>query len=218
MHKGNRIVGVRTTANLSDGRHFSATADGLIGPTSGEWTIGKNVPWSVSWTGEQSFDLHISEDFPGLMEVVQIQRPGDGSPRFAAQHVTRHRRGMTTHLCHVCGRRTLKGDRYIFPVQSGGMVTVENLQRYAGNVPPVHLACAKRAQQLCPHLSHSFAQPMAYPSEDSMLLPRTDVAPGMEELAKALPSGVKVVFTCVRLYGPRFSKRVEKLRREHEGS
>ena len=51
-----------------------------------------------------------------------------------------------------------------------------------------------------------------------MLLPRFDVALGMEELAKMLPPGLKVVFTCVRLYGPRFSKRVEQLRQEHEAS
>jgi len=97
------------------------------------------------------------------------------------------------------------------------MVDVDGQQRFVGNVPPVHRACAKRAQQLCPHLSHAFAQPMAYPSEESIVLPRFDVALGMEELAKALPPGLKVVFTCVRVYGPRFSKRIEQLRREHEG-
>lgn len=189
-----------------------------IAPAASNWSIGKNVPWTVSWTAEMRFDLRASNDFPGLMEVVQLERPGEGLPKFAAQHVTRHRMGMTSHLCHVCGRRTLRGDRYIFPVQSGGMVPVDNRQRYVGNVPPVHLACAKRAQQLCPHLSHSFSQPVAYPSEESMLLPQFDVALGMEELAKMLPPGLKVVFTCVRLYGPRFSKRVEQLRQEHEAS
>lgn len=203
-------------AKRRDVEPFNATAAESIVPMANTWSIGKNVPWSVSWTGEQSFDLQASNDFPGFMEVVQIQRPGEGAPRFAAQHVTRHRVGMTNHLCHVCGRRTLNGDRYIFPVQSGGMFPVEDRQRYVGNVPPVHRACAKRAQQLCPHLSHSYAQPMAYPSEESMVLPRFDVALGMEELAKALPPGLKVVFTCIRLYGPRFSKRVEQLRQKYK--
>ena len=183
--------------------------------SSTEWIIGKNVPWSVSWSGEQSFDLKISQNFPGSMEVVQIERPGEGSPMFAAQHVTRHRSGMAHHLCHVCGRRTHKSDRYIFPVQSGGFVDVGDTRRFAGNVPPVHLACAKRAQRLCPHLSHSYAQPVPFPSEDSRLLSRTDVPLGMETLAKALPTGLKIVFTCVRVYGPRFSSRVEKLRQDH---
>ncbi len=184
------------------------------GASSEAWTIGKNVPWSVAWTGELNFNLQASEDFPGLTEVVQTQRPGQGSPRFAAQHVTRHRMGMARQHCHVCGRRTLNGDRYIFPVQSGAFVDVGlGSLRYAGNVPPVHLNCARRAQRLCPHLSHAVAEPIAFPSEPSLLLPRTDVVPGMEDLAKSLPSGLKVVYTCVRLYGPRFSSRVERLRR-----
>ncbi len=191
---------------------------GAAATLASEWVIGKNVPWSVSWTGEQSFDLQMSQEFPGRVEVVQVQRPGDGSPMFAAQHVMRHRMGIVDHLCHVCGRRTLRGDRYIFPVQSGGMVDIgESSPRYAGNVPPVHLACAKRAQRLCPHLSHSFAQPIAFPSEETIVLPRSDVVPGMEALAKTLPPSLNVVFTCVRLYGPRFSSRVGRLRQEHAG-
>ena len=35
------------------------------------WRIGENVPWSVSWTGESSFTLHPSRDFPGLTDLVQ---------------------------------------------------------------------------------------------------------------------------------------------------
>ncbi len=137
---------------------------------------------------------------------------------FAAQHVMRHRLGMKLHFCHVCGRRTLRGDRYIFPVQSGGFVTMEDgSPRFAGNVPPVHLSCSKKAQRLCPHLSHMVSPPLAYPSEDSWLLPRPDVVPGMEPLAKKLPPGLNVVFSAYRLYGPRFSKLVQKLRKEHPG-
>ncbi len=181
------------------------------------WTVGKNVPWSVGWTGEQKFDLHPSEDFPGLVDLRQLQRQGEGTPKFAQMHVTRHRLGMTRQLCHVCGRRTLRTDRYIFPVQSGAIVPViGTTTRYVGNVPPVHLACARRAQQLCPHLVREFADPVVYPSEESSVRPRLDVVEGMEEMAKALPRGVKIVYGCIRLYGPRFSRFVEKLRAEHE--
>ncbi len=182
---------------------------------SPEWRVGENVPWSVSWTGEQSFSLEMSEDFPGFVDLVQAQQPGLGAPKFAALHVTRHRMGMAQHLCHVCGKRTLKGDRYIFPVQSGGFVTTpDESMRYAGNVPPVHRTCARRAQQLCPHLSHSFSLPVPYPSEETRLMQRTDIVPGMEELAKTLPGNLKIVYTCYRLFGPRFTRQVEKLRRE----
>ena len=158
----------------------------------------------------------MSEDFSGLVEVVQVQRQGDGSPKFAAQHVTRHRLGMADHLCHVCGKPTPNRDRFIFPVQSGGFVTMpDDSIRYAGNVPPVHFKCAGLGQRLCPHLSHTLAEPVAYPSEPSRLLPRPDVVPGMEALAATLPSNLKIVYSCYRLYGPRFTKLVRKLRRQY---
>jgi len=185
---------------------------------AGGWRIGANVPWSVCWSGEDSFELALSEDFPGLMDLVQVQRPGEGTPRFAAMHVSRHRAGMRDHLCHVCGRPTLKGDRYIFPVDSGGLATMpDESLRYAGNVPPVHLRCAERAKAQCPHLRRSWAVPVAFPAEPSRLMHRTDIIPGMEELAKTLPANLRIVFTCYRLYGPRFSRRVHALREAHGG-
>jgi len=177
------------------------------------WVIGKTVPWSVAWTAEQSYDLQLSDDFPGLFDLVQIDRQGVGNPRFASLHITRHRLGMVRHLCHVCGRPTPRTDRYIFPKESGGFVIMpDESTRYAGNVPPVHLSCAGRAQISCPHLSRAGAQPVAFPSEDSRLIQRTDVVPGMEAVAKTLPQNLKIVFTCYRLYGPRFSKRAAQLR------
>jgi hypothetical protein len=177
--------------------------------------IGKNVPWSVSWTGEQLYDLQLSQDFPGLVDLVQREQPGVGAPRFAALHISRHRAGMVRHLCHVCGKPTPRRDRYIFPKDSGGFAILpDESTRYAGNVPPVHLSCARRAQQLCPHLRSAYAVPVAYPAEESVLIERTDVVPGMEDVARTLPPHLKIVFTCYRLYGPRFSRQVARLREQ----
>ncbi len=180
---------------------------------AGGWVIGGNVPWSVSWTEEGSYDIRLSTDFPGLVDLVQVERPGVGAPRFAALHISRHRLGMAGHLCHVCGKATPPRDRYVFPKESGGFVVMpDDSSRYAGNVPPVHLACAKRAQQLCPHLRSAFAEPVAFPREESRLIERTSVMPGMEAVARDLPRNLKVVFTCYRLFGPRFTKQVQQLR------
>lgn len=180
------------------------------------WTPGITVPWTVSWTGEEHFDLAPSADFPGLVDLVQAEHPGEGLPKFKALHVTRHRRGMAGHLCHVCGRPTPRTDRYLLPVQSGGFVTVgDDPLRYAANVPPLHLACAQKAQRLCPHLGQATIPPVAYPAEESRLLPRRDVVEGMEELAKTLPRNTPVVFSCLRLFGPRFSRKIHKLRTTH---
>jgi hypothetical protein len=182
-----------------------------------DWKIGENVPWTVSWTGEDSYDLFASPTFHGYVDLVQVQRPGDGAPRFAAVHITRQRLGLLGQLCHVCGRRTPARDRYIFPVESGGFVAVGNAMRYAGTVPPVHLACGRRARQLCPHLSHVLAEPVAFPSEDGEVVPHPGIPAGMEALAKTLPPRLKIVFAYLRLYGSRFSCRVERMRKERGG-
>jgi hypothetical protein len=149
------------------------------------------------------------------VDLIQTERPGDGAPRFRALHVTRHRAGMAAHICHVCGKPTDRRDRYIFPIQSGAMVIMPNdSTRYAGNVPPVHLACGQRAAKLCPHLSALYARPVAYPAEPSRLMPRTDVVDGMEAVAKNLPPNFKIVFSCYRLFGPKFTQSVQQMRRE----
>ncbi len=180
------------------------------------WRVGDTVPWTVSWTAEQSFSLQDSTDFPGLVDLVQVQKPGQGTPKFAQLNITRQRLGMAGHLCHVCGRRTPRGDRWIFPVASGGLVPAgETAIRYVGNVPPMHLTCARRSRRQCPHLSNELAEPVAFPSEETTLMPRLDVVEGLEALAKTLPSGLKIVYSCFRVYGPRFTTRVERLTREH---
>jgi len=168
----------------------------------------------VSWTGEQHFDLGISRDFPGLVDLVQTEKVGEGAPRFRAMHVSRHRAGMARLLCHVCGRPTDKRDRYLFPVQSGGMAILPDERlRYAGNVPPVHKACARVAAGACPHLRGAGAEAVAWPVEASRLMPRTDVIPGMESLARTLPVNLRIVFSCYRLFGPKFSAMVGEMRR-----
>jgi ferredoxin len=180
------------------------------------WIVGESVPWSVAWSGEIDFELRPDADFTGFVELVQKSDPGAGRPLFAANHVTRNRRGLFGHLCHVCGEPTKSWDRWLFPLQTGGMVDLGNGQtRYGGNVPPVHKACAERAARLCPHLSRQYATPVRFPKDDEgRMVQRTDVIPGMEEVASRLPPGVPVVLSCYRLHGPRFSKLVAGLRAE----
>ncbi len=176
------------------------------------WQPGVSVPWTVSWSGENSFDLQPSRDFPGYLDLVQAQNPGVGVPRFAAMNLTRHRRAMVEHLCHVCGKPTSRRDRYLFPAHSGGMVTLaDGSVRYGGNVPGVHLACSRRAARLCPHLSGNQGIPVAYPSEEGRLVQRTDVLPGLEDLAAALPQRSDIVFGCYRLFGEAFTRKVERM-------
>ncbi len=180
--------------------------------TAGGWRIGENVPWTSAWSGESSYRLESSSDFPGLTEVVQAEEQGKGSPLFAAMHITRHRRAMVQHLCHVCGRPTPRRDRFLFPLQSGGMVPMgDGSIRYGGNVPPVHLSCAVKAQKLCPHLGSRAGKPVPFPKEEGRLVQRTDVQPGLEALASALSPRGDVVLSCYRLHGEAFTRLVESL-------
>jgi hypothetical protein len=180
------------------------------------WIVGKTVPWSVTWTGETSFDVRPSEDFPGFQEIVQLERQGEGAPVFASMHVTRHRRGMFQHLCHVCGQPTPEGDRYLFPLESGGMVDLgDGTCRYGGSVPPVHGDCAGRARNQCPHL-RGFAGVLApFPQDEGRMIWRTDVVPGMEDLARILPGGQPVILSCYRLHDRPFTDLVQALQAEH---
>lgn len=177
------------------------------------WQIGKDVPWSVSWSGEQEFKLQGSDEFPGWVDLLQLECSGTGEPKFASLHVSRQRRAMLEHLCHVCGRVTTARDRYIFPVVTGNFVTVNDKDtRYASTVPSVHLSCAKQAQMLCPHLSHTMTSPVVFPGEVSILRPLGDIPDGMRDLSKTFPRGINIVYSSVRIYGLKFSKYVKRLR------
>jgi hypothetical protein len=174
-------------------------------------------PWSAAWSGEQAFRLQPSRDFPGLAELDQREAPGVGEPLFAAIHVTRQRRAMVHLLCHVCGKPTPSEDRYVFPAASGGLVTLhDGTQQYGCNVPPMHHACAVRASTACPHLAKVREPPLRCTADAGRLIHRTDVTPGLEALAKTLPAGVEVVFSCYRLYGPEFTAQVLAARSDWE--
>jgi hypothetical protein len=182
--------------------------------------IGIDVPWSVAWSGEQAFRVQPSTDFPGLLELDQRQAPGVGEPLFAAVHVTRQRRGMIDLICHVCGQPTEAHDRHVFPVASGGFVTLHDGQTGWGcNVPPVHGACGQIAAAQCPHLSHLAERPLRCPADDpGRLIHRTDVTPGLEHIAAEMPPGREVVFSCYRLYGPAFAAEVTRARADWDAA
>lgn len=195
------------------GEPLRLASSGLTGGRAAGWRVGETAPFTVAWSEEVGFGLQPSTVFPGMTELTQVERPGEGVPMFAVQHVVRHRLGMAHQLCHVCGRPTPRRDRWLFPLHSGGPVTLaDGSVRYGGNVPPVHLECAKRAQRLCPHLKGAAAQPVAFPKDEGRLVPRTDVTPDMEAVARTLPPGLDVVLTCYRLHGEAFSRTVERLR------
>jgi hypothetical protein len=177
------------------------------------WRIGENVPWTAPWSGENQFRLRPSRAFPGKVEVIQLSAPGVGEPELSGMHVMRQREGVTKLLCHVCGKATTAGDRWLFPAPTGVFVTAsDGSERYASHLPPSHGACAKRAQKLCPHLRTTYAQPVRFPSDAGRLRCETNAPPGMHALAASLKPGVEPVFSYFRVYGAPFSRLVRRLR------
>ncbi len=183
------------------------------------WIIGVNVPWSAAWSGETAFTTRPSRLFPGMIELSQIERAGVGEPNFAAVHVDRQRRGLADHLCHVCGQPTAPRDRWVFPVASGGFVTLHDGEVGWGcNVPLMHEPCARRAAGLCPRLTRLAESPTRAPDEDGRLIWRTDVVPGMEALAASFPEGSVVVYSCYRLYSPAAARAMTRARADWEAA
>ncbi|MDB5482380.1 MAG: hypothetical protein JWO83_3433 [Caulobacteraceae bacterium] len=177
------------------------------------WRIGDNVAWSSAWSAETGFALRASADFPGMLEVSQVDRQGQGEPLFAAVHVDRQRRGIVDGRCHVCGVRTDMGDRWMCPVASGGFVTLHDGRRGFGcNVPPLHGACAGLAAARCPHLGRLVEAPTPWPDEEGRVIQRTDVPPGMEALAATLPRDREIIYSCYRLFSPDVADRIAALR------
>jgi hypothetical protein len=172
-------------------------------------TASLEPPWTASWSDEREFGLQPSLDFPGMVELIQKEARGSGHPMFAVVHLTRHRRSIIDQLCHVCGEPTLRGDRFIFPVASGGLVTLhDGAQQYGCNVSPIHGSCAVRARHDCPHLAKLYESPLACPDDEGRLIYRTDVTPGLEPIAESLPKDLEVVFSCYRLYDSSFTRQV----------
>lgn len=181
-------------------------------PDDSQWRIGETLPWVIMWTGEAEYSARMSETFVGLREVVQAVAPGKGAPMLRNMHLQRQRLGVVEHRCHVCGEATPSTDRYLFPVVTGALLKVRGRTRYASHLPPTHLACAHRAQTLCPHLKTTYAQPVKFPRDPGVLGPETSVPSGMEAVAERLQTGQPLGFSYYRFYDDAFTRLVLRLR------
>lgn len=182
------------------------------------WRIGENLPWVVPWTGEARFWLQPSQAFSGAVEIVQETAPGVGEPMPSGMNVMRQRLGVTRFLCHVCGEPTPRSDRYLFPTATGTfMATAGGSQRYVSHLPPTHLACAQRAQRLCPHLRTTYARPVRFPSDEGKVKPETSLPDSLKFLEGQIPQDRPIIYSYYRIYSPAFSRLVERLRATESG-
>lgn len=116
------------------------------------------VPWNAMWSGEdKQFEIRPCRFIHNMPAVWQPHRPGTGRPMFAEPHLVRQRRSIAEMRCTVCGEKTERRDRYWFEHgqhHEGWYMTTE---------APVHLACARHAMKVCPHLKERGLDPWPFP-------------------------------------------------------
>ena len=115
------------------------------------------VPYTASWTAEESFFLASCEYFEGRLALCQAVAPGEGKPLFGKPHSQRQREVIARQLCDLCGKSIKTATKvslsHARPVPHGAegwaILQVE---------PLLHKACAAESLRFCPSLRRDVAQ------------------------------------------------------------
>ncbi|WP_372782600.1 hypothetical protein [Phenylobacterium sp.] len=139
----------------------------MSGAAGAPLTIGVDVPWVTSWSGEQVTGVAPCPSVDGALAIGQAERPGEGRPMYSRNHLFRQRKSVREMRCPMCGEPTAEGDRW---TQTGRWTTAGEIRAKglgvwlppefpddkplldAGSIAPLHRACAERALARCPHL------------------------------------------------------------------
>jgi len=128
-----------------------------------EWTIGKNVPWNATWSGEDRCEIRPCKYAGGRLAVWSPFKPGLGKPLFAKPHMVRQRAAIAESRCTVCGGITSKSDRWWFPFgdwHGDWWVSTESA---------VHKSCAAIATAACPAIKRQSLKPIPFPGGETKL-------------------------------------------------
>ena len=177
-----------------------------------DWRIGVNIPWVVPWSAEETFSFRKSPHFPGLLELTQAERPGEGRPAASGMNIMRQRRGVVEFRCHVCGELTTPDDRFLFPVVTGAFLKIRGGVRYVSHLPPTHGDCAARAQTLCPHLRSRYAQPIAFPQDKGFVAPERSLPENLRHIVAQVGAPGPLAYGYYRIFGEGFTRVVRRLR------
>lgn len=109
------------------------------------------VPWTVSWSGEDRFSLERCRWAEGRIAICQNEAPGQGKPQFAKPHMGRQRQAMVELRCDLCGRHLAAATKV--SLSSPRLTIVSGHGAIPLQVEPLlHRGCARRALDLCPEL------------------------------------------------------------------
>lgn len=108
------------------------------------------VPWTASWSEEESFFLARCP-YAGRLALCQPERPGEGRPMFGKPHSIRQRKAIALGLCDLCAR----------PLAGRTKVSLSHAKIYGHGAegpailqvePMLHRECALVSMRHCPSL------------------------------------------------------------------
>lgn len=108
------------------------------------------VPWTVSWSSEESFTVGACREFK-RRAILQTEAQGEGTPLFGKPHSQRQRAAIARGLCDLCGKplknrtRVSLSHARVVPHGADGpcVMQVE---------PLLHKECAATSLRFCPSL------------------------------------------------------------------
>lgn len=114
------------------------------------------VPWTVGWTGEESFHVGPCRHADGRPAICQAVAPGVGKPSFGKPHWNRQRQCIAECRCDLCGRSLKTATKvslsHARPVGHGARgLAVLQVE------PLLHRACAAESMRHCPSLKRDIA-------------------------------------------------------------
>ncbi len=109
------------------------------------------VPWTVSWSGEESFSVAPCRFADNRAAICQATAIGVGKPQFGKPHWERQRQAMAQSLCDLCGK----------PLKLATKVSLSHARPVAHGAqglailqvePLLHRECAAESCKWCPSL------------------------------------------------------------------
>lgn len=114
------------------------------------------VPWTVGWSGEETFRVDRCRFADGRQAICQVHAPGVGKPTFGKPHWERQRQAIAEYLCDLCGKSLKLSTKvslsHARPVTHGAAgLAVLQVE------PLLHRKCAAISMQHCPSLKRDIA-------------------------------------------------------------
>ena len=168
--------------------------------------VGVDVPWVTSWSSEAIYGVRPCPTVGGRLAICQQEKAGYGRPQYSKNHLRRQRSSVLDMLCPMCGEPTATGDRWTQVARRvpAGVLRARGLGGAlppdvpdaqiiidVGAIAPLHLACAERSLEHCPHLRAApNVQLMSFPERWSVFPLAVEVTPAsapLHVLAKPAP-------------------------------